>query len=117
MNCHSDSSLFVYTNKSIRVYFLVYVDDLLITGNSMTLIRHVITALSHKFSIKDLGPLNFFLGVEVIPTSNGLFLSQQKYIRDLLARFNMESIKETTTPLCSTTHLILNDSSSPVDAF
>ena len=75
VNCHSDSSLFVYTNKSIRVYFLVYVDDLLITCNSMTLIRHVITALSHKFSIKDLGPLNFFLGVEVIPTSNGLFLS------------------------------------------
>ncbi|KAH9779039.1 retrovirus-related pol polyprotein from transposon RE1 [Citrus sinensis] len=94
----------------------VYVDDLLITGNSMTLIHHVITALSHKFSIKDLGPLNFFLGVEVIPTSNGLFLSQQKYIRDLLARFNMESIKETTTPLSSTTHLILNDGSSPVDA-
>ncbi|KAH9680736.1 retrovirus-related pol polyprotein from transposon RE1 [Citrus sinensis] len=116
VNCHSDSSLFVYTNKSIRVYFLVYVDDLLITGNSMTLIRHVITALSHKFSIKDLGPLNFFLGVEVIPTSNGLFLSQQKYIRDLLARFNMESIKETATPLSSTTHLILNDGSPPVDA-
>ncbi|KAH9687461.1 retrovirus-related pol polyprotein from transposon RE1 [Citrus sinensis] len=117
VNCHSDSSLFVYTNKSIRVYFLVYVNDLLITCNSMTLIRHVITALSHKFSIKDLGPLNFFLGVEVIPTSNGLFLSQQKYIRDLLARFNMESIKETTTPLSSTTHLILNDGSPPVDAF
>ena len=116
VNCHSDSSLFVYTNKSIHVYFLVYVDDLLITSNSMTLIRHVITDLSHKFSIKDLGPLNFFLGVEVIPTSNGLFLSQQKYIRDLLARFNMESIKETTTPLSSTTHLILNDGSSPVDA-
>ncbi|KAH9704206.1 retrovirus-related pol polyprotein from transposon RE2 [Citrus sinensis] len=94
----------------------VYVDDLLITGNSMTLIRHVITALSHKFSIKDLGPLNFFLGVEVIPKSNGLFLSQQKYIRDLLARFNMESIKETATPLSSTTHLILNDGSPPVDA-
>ena len=115
MNYHSDSFLFVYTNKFIHVYFLVYVDDLLITGSSMTLIRHVITTLSHKFSIKDLGPLNFFLGVEVIPTSNGLFLSQQKYIRDLLARLNMESIKETTTPLSSTTHLILNDGSPPVD--
>ena len=75
MNCYSDSSLFVYTNKSIRVYFLVYVDDLLITGNSINLIGHIITALSHKFSIKDLGLLNFLLGIEVSPTSNELFLS------------------------------------------
>ena len=44
------------------------------------------------------------------------YFFQQKYIHDLLAQFNMESIKETATPLSSTTHLILNDGSPPVDA-
>lgn len=46
VNSCSDSSLFIYTNKSILIYFLVYVDDLLITGNSSSFIRQVIDSLS-----------------------------------------------------------------------
>jgi len=116
VNSCSDSSLFIYINKSILIYFLVYEDDLLITGNSSSFIRQVIDSLSKRFSIKDLSHLHYFLGVEVIPTTHGIFLSQQKYIRDLLAKFKMEGIKDCVTPLSCTTRLMLNDGSPKVDA-
>ncbi|CAL8165948.1 unnamed protein product [Prunus armeniaca] len=71
---------------------------------------------SHRFSLKDLGSLHFFLGVEVIPTRSGLFLSQHKYIRDLLIRAHMEGAKDVSTPLSTTTTLVLNDGATPIDA-
>jgi hypothetical protein len=51
------------------------------------------------FSLKDMGSLHFFLGVEVIPTKAGLFLTQHKYVRELLANSNMSGAKDIFTPL------------------
>lgn len=79
-NTKSDSSLFVYNTGSILVYCLVYVDNLVVTGNDSEFVASIINHLGQKFSIKDMGPLHFFLGIEVIPTPHGLFLTQHKYI-------------------------------------
>jgi hypothetical protein len=59
------------------------------------------------FSLKDMGPLHFFLGVEVIPTKAGLFLTQHKYIRELLANSNMSGAKDISTPLSTSQSLQL----------
>lgn len=72
----SDMSLFIYKHGQLILYTLIYVDDILVTRNSLAAVTSFIRALSSEFAIKDLGKINFFLGVEVIPTSNGLFLSQ-----------------------------------------
>lgn len=69
-----------------------------------------------RFSIKDLGDLSYFLGVEVITTRNGLFLTQQKCIRDLLDKTNMDEAKAITTTLATSGYLILNDNSPPANA-
>ena len=61
------------------------------------------------FSLKDLGSMNYFLGVEAIWTTNGLFLSQHKYIRDLLEKNYMQNAKEVTKPLSTTETLTLLD--------
>ena len=63
---------------------MVYVDVIIITGNNPVVIQAFIKQLADRFSLKDLGPLNYFLGVEAIFISSGLFLSQRKYIQDLL---------------------------------
>lgn len=63
---------------------LVYVDDIIITGNHFSGVRHIINGMSNRFSIKDLGALHYFLGVEVLCTTNGILLSQKNYIMDLL---------------------------------
>lgn len=72
----ADSSLFIYRDDSTLCYLLVYVDDLVITGNTPSFVHFVIQQLGSLFSLKDMGSLHYFLGVEVIPTLVGLFLSQ-----------------------------------------
>lgn len=80
----NDPSLFIYASGSNLAYFLVYVDDLLLTGNDATFLNHFIVSLSTRFSLKNMEPPHYFLGVELIPTSVGLFLSQHKFIREIL---------------------------------
>ncbi|KAJ9546285.1 hypothetical protein OSB04_018828 [Centaurea solstitialis] len=71
--------------------------------------------LSQRFSIKDLGSLHHFLGIEVISTASGLSLSQHRHIQDLLTHFHMDGAKEVATPLSSSVVLTLMDGSPPVD--
>lgn len=63
---------------------LAYVDDLLIMGPHMSDIKEVKESLNNVFTIKDLGPVKYFLGLEIARSTDGMFISQQKYINDLL---------------------------------
>ena len=76
----------------------------------------IIAKLSQSFSVKDMGHLHFFLGIEVIPTAKGLFLSQHKYIRELLSKTSMDMAKDVHTPLSTSTPLTLSDGSAPTDS-
>ena len=111
----SDSSLFIYTCDGVTIFLLVYVDDLLITGSDSASISQIIKHLSTRFSLKDLGSLHYFLGVEVFSVKQGLFLSQHKYISDLLTRTKMDGAKTIKTPLATKDCLQLNDGSSSID--
>ena len=62
VNSRVDSSLFIYNTKSVTCYFLVYVDDLVITGNDPIFVSSIIVQLSNRFSLKDMGQLHFFSG-------------------------------------------------------
>ncbi|GKE03301.1 retrovirus-related pol polyprotein from transposon RE1 [Tanacetum coccineum] len=64
----ADASLFIYQAQKVTCYLLVYVDDIVLAGNDSQFLDHFVNALSKKFSIKDLGILHHFLGVEVVPT-------------------------------------------------
>ncbi|KAM1540148.1 hypothetical protein ACFX10_004852 [Malus domestica] len=99
----SDHSLFVKRDPTL-VFILVYVDDILVTGPSSTAYQTMIKQLSALFPIKDLGALHYFLGIEVKRSSTGIFLSQTKYILDLLTKANMVEAKPCITPL-STSNL------------
>ena len=61
----ADSSLFILHHNHIIILMLIYVDDIVLTGNDDSFIHHLITKLSSEFSLKDLGELQFFLGIEV----------------------------------------------------
>lgn len=106
-NSHADTSLFVFNTSGNLVYLLVYVDDIIIIGCNGTTVQQFINLLGKRFSIKDLGDLTYFLGVEVATTSIGLLLSQRKYITDLLARTNMTGAKSVTIPLVTEPTLIV----------
>lgn len=104
-NSLADTSLFILQQKSLLVYVLVYVDDIIVTGNSKEAVEQVIKNLAIRFSVKDLGALSYFLGIEAIRTPQGLHLNQRKYIQDLEAKMNMHDAKPVTTPLATSPKL------------
>jgi hypothetical protein len=67
-----------------RALLLLYVDDMIITGDEPEYIAFVKARLSDQFLMSDLGPLRYFLGIEISSMSERFFLSQEKYIQDLL---------------------------------
>lgn len=76
-------------------------NDIIITESYSDSITDQIATLRSKFAIKDLDPLNFFLGIEVSTTSHDLHLSQAQYIRDVLSRANMLSTNPCPSPMVS----------------
>ncbi|KAK0602806.1 hypothetical protein LWI29_037126 [Acer saccharum] len=116
INSKCDASLFISHRPGHTLYLLVYVDDIIVTGSSDSQVRDFITTLAHRFSLKDLGQLSFFLGVEAHSSPRGLYLSQRQYIHDLLVKTNMLEAKLVSTPLSLTKSLKLNDGGAPTDA-
>ncbi|KAM1792474.1 hypothetical protein ACFX12_036326 [Malus domestica] len=94
----ADSSLFIFCNGTNVIYLLIYVDDILVTGNNPAHISTLIHQLGRKFSMKDLGPLHYFLGMEITRTPTAMYLTQSKYILDLLKRTQMADAKPLSTP-------------------
>ncbi|KAK0579771.1 hypothetical protein LWI29_031125 [Acer saccharum] len=88
-----DASLFIRQRPRHTLYLIVYVDDIIVTGSSDSQVHDFIATLAHWFSLKDLGQLSFFLGVEAHRSPRGLYLSQQQYICDLLVKTNMLDAK------------------------
>ncbi|RVW52182.1 Retrovirus-related Pol polyprotein from transposon RE1 [Vitis vinifera] len=94
-----DTSLFIYKHNDNFLLLLVYVDDLLITGNNAPLIQTLIQDLHNRFALKDLGLVKDFLGFEALRITTGLHLTQSKYMIDLLTRTKMHSSKPVPTPM------------------
>lgn len=65
---------------------LVYVDDIILTGNNQQAIDQVVHKLSTMFAVQDMGSLSYFLGVEITHQNGDLILSQKKYIQDIIAQ-------------------------------
>ncbi|KAD1423641.1 hypothetical protein E3N88_42846 [Mikania micrantha] len=82
----TDPSLFIYSRHGTLLYMLVYVDDIILTGNNNQAIKKVAPSPSRSFAIQGMGALSYFLGIEIIRIGLDMILSQQKYIKDLLIR-------------------------------
>lgn len=102
-----DTSLFNLKRKYGFVYLLIYVDDILVTGNSKEDIWTTLTLLADRFSVKGAEDLNYFLGIEAHRTDHGLHLSQRKYILELLHKYNMSNVKPVSTHMASSPKLSL----------
>ena len=92
-NSISDNSLFVYCHGSDTAYLLLYVDDIILTASSDVVRQSIMSKLSFEFTMKDLGPLNYFSSSTVTCTPTGLFLSQQKYALEILDKADMSQCK------------------------
>jgi Reverse transcriptase (RNA-dependent DNA polymerase) len=89
----ADSYIFVKHSQNFTIIILIYVDDVILTGNNNEEIEKVKKYLKRKFDIKDLRQLSYLIEVEIATSSKGLFLSQQKYILDLLKKMGKLGVK------------------------
>lgn len=103
---YSDYSLFTYirNGKSLRV--LIYVDDLVIVGSDLNMVEKFKTHLRKCFKMKDLGKLKYFLGIEIARGPEGMFLSQRKYVLDILSEAGLLGCKPVATPMEQNHHLL-----------
>ena len=111
----ADSSLFIYRHDTNFIILLVYVDDVIITGNNSTFISGLIQRLNKDFALKDLGHLHYFLGLEVRYFSGGITISQTKYARDLLEKAKMLEASKISTPIAQK-DIELSDDHESVDS-
>lgn len=109
---NQDYSLFIKADHTSLTLVAVYVDNIIVTGNNVTEITALKTHLHATFSIKDLGQLGFFLGIEVTPLPNGIALTQNKFTQELLHSCDVQTLKNVVTPLPINTKLY-KDSSPP----
>jgi len=98
-NTKSDSSLFTLRGTNHITFLLIYVDDIIVTGNNTKFLESFIRQLNDVFSLKDLGPLHYFLGIEVQRDVSGMYLKQSKYIGDILRKFKMKNTSSCPTPM------------------
>ena len=78
----SDPSLFIFHSEHGLLVLLLYIDDMLLIRSTEALISNFIQLLSSEFTMKDLGPIHHFLGIEIYKTTSGLHLSQSYYAFD-----------------------------------
>ncbi|XP_020700205.1 uncharacterized protein LOC110112350 [Dendrobium catenatum] len=95
---HSDPSLLIHWKGDSKVYVLIYVDDIIVTGSNPSTINHLLGQLTHRFKMRTLGTINQFLGITVLPTPTGLLLQQTRYAEEILARAGMINSKPVSTP-------------------
>ncbi|KAG7594249.1 Reverse transcriptase RNA-dependent DNA polymerase [Arabidopsis thaliana x Arabidopsis arenosa] len=95
----TDYSLFTLVKGSVRINILIYVDDLIITGSSPRATKEFKEYLASCFHMKDLGPLKYFLGIDVARSSTGIYICQRKYALDIISETGLLGAKPAGFPL------------------
>ena len=112
----SEPILYVKTQGNSNLLIVsLYVDDLVFTGSDENMIEDFKRDMMNKYEMSDLGLLYYFLGIEVSQSEDGVFISQKKYARSLLERFNMKDCKPIDTPTIANKKYSKDDGTKHVD--
>ena len=93
----------------------VYVDDIIIGCDDDKLSQQFSKDMQNEFEMSLLGELNFFLGLQISQLNDGIFISQSKYIKEMLKKFGMEDCKPVSTPMIIGYKLRKDDGLKEVD--
>jgi len=97
----SDNCIYKHNDTYGNTYIALYVDDLLLTSNNKKFLNHIKKLLQQHFEMTDLGEVQYMLGWEIARNRENrtLTISQEKYINEIVKRFNMENSKPTSIPM------------------
>lgn len=114
--CPLEHTLFIKVGENGMILIVsLYVDDLIFTGNNSDMFEEFKKSMKGEFDITDLGKMSYFLGVEVIQSSDGIFITQAKYAREILERFGMINCKPVSNPVVTGSKLSKRGGGAEVD--
>ena len=114
--CDYEHTLFIKTRKEGKVLIVsLYVDDLIFTGNDVLMFTEFKNSMKDEFDMTDLGKMRYFLGLEVLQRSDGIFISQKKYTLEVLQRFGMGKSNSVHNPIVPGFKLMKDEGGVKVD--
>eukprot|EP00253_Pinus_taeda_P029438 PITA_29438 len=113
--CEGEPTVYIKEKYGKILIFVLYVDDVIFTDNDDYLIENFKSVMKEEFEMTDMGLLRYFLGIEVEQNENGIFISQAKYVNEVLERFNMQDNKAAITPTVMGLKLSKDDISKDFD--
>ena len=98
--CPYEHTFFVkFGEKGKLLIVCLYVDDLIFTGNCTAMFDEFKKSMMDEFEMTDLGMMHYFPGIEIVQSDDGIFLSQKKYVGEILDRFQMNDCNPVNTPV------------------
>ncbi|GJY46024.1 putative ribonuclease H-like domain-containing protein [Tanacetum coccineum] len=110
-----DKTLFIKKDKGDILLVQVYVDDIIFGSTKKSLCTKFESLMHKRFQMSSMGELTFFLGLQVKQKDDGIFISQDKYVADILKKFDFSSVKTASTPLETNKALIKDEEAEDVD--
>jgi len=112
----NEHTLFIKKKGAKILIVSIYVDDLLFTGDDEELLGEFKCYMKKEFDMTDLGQMRFFLGIEVIQRSDGIFICQRKYATEVLNRFGIENYNSVCNPILPGQKIGKDENGTKVDA-
>ena len=110
-----DKTLFFRNVNGSTILVQIYVDDIIFGSTDDKLCKKFAKLMQSKYEMSMMGELTYFLGLQVKQVSDGIFISQTKYIYDLLKKFDLMDCSSAKTPMATATKLELNKAEKSVD--
>lgn len=115
--CPYEHTLFIKTADGGKILIVcLYVDDLIITGSDELMFTKFKQSMMDEFDMTDLGKMRYFLGIEVLQKSNGIFISQKKHAQEVLERFRMDECNSVHNPIVPGVKLVKDEDGVKVDS-
>ncbi|GJR00125.1 putative ribonuclease H-like domain-containing protein [Tanacetum coccineum] len=112
-----DKTLFIKRHKHDILLVQVYVDDIIFRLTKKQMSNEFETLMHSKFQMSSMGELSFFLGLQVKQKSDGIFISQDKYVTQILKKFDFALVKTASTPMETNKALVKDEEAKDVDVY
>ncbi|GJS00496.1 putative ribonuclease H-like domain-containing protein [Tanacetum coccineum] len=110
-----DKTLFIKRVKGDILLVQVYVDDIIFGSTKKSLCTEFEKLMHKKFQMSSMGELTFFLGLQVTQKDDGIFISQDKYVDEILKKFGFSTVKTASTPMETSKSLMKDENAKDVD--
>ncbi|GJV67454.1 putative ribonuclease H-like domain-containing protein [Tanacetum coccineum] len=110
-----DKTLFIKKDSRDILLVQVYVDDIIFGSTNKAWCKEFEVLMQGEFEMSAMGEMNFFLGLQVKQLPDGIFISQDKYVKDMLTKFDMESVRTATTPYEAAKTKLKDETDPPVN--